>query len=45
MYLKVFVCMLKRGNSMQMQYEDTLLSSGDLRLKAQFFGVTMEIPY
>ena len=45
MYLKFFVRMLERGNSMQMQYEDTLLSSGDLCLKAQFFGVTMDIPY
>ena len=42
MYPKVFVCMLKRGNSMQMQNDDTLLSSGDLHLKAQLFSVTMD---
>ena len=35
--------MLERGTSMQMQYEDILLSSGDLCLKAQFFGVTMDV--
>ena len=28
---------------MQMQYEDIFLSTGDLFLKAQFFGVTMDV--
>ena len=35
--------MLERGTSMQMQYEYIFLSSGDLCLKAQFFGVTMDV--
>ena len=34
--------MLEKGTSIQIQYEDILLSSGDLCLKAQFFGVTMD---